>query len=196
MSSNASGSADAEIDSCYFCDGGAGVLEEHHIIPRRFDGSDRDENLVDLCPTCHEKLERLYDKRFYDELGVEKEEEDDSVELGTCQCGDCLSDAEYDIGGWNDNRMKVCSAHKECAYDECDRRSVSTIPFNYGTILLCKEHRTCTHEGCESEHTRVVREPSSMGEKYNKHITYCWNPGGEDHIPEDTKYTTYEVFWE
>ena len=57
-------------DGCYFCGGGADVLEKHHIVPRRHGGSDAEENLVDLCPTCHERLERLYDKRFYDRLGV------------------------------------------------------------------------------------------------------------------------------
>lgn len=55
--------------TCYFClSEERHVLEEHHIVPRRFSGSDNDENLVQLCPTCHEKLERLYDERFYTEL--------------------------------------------------------------------------------------------------------------------------------
>lgn len=58
--------------TCYFClSEERQILEEHHIVPRRFDGSDDDENLVRVCPTCHQKLERLYDDRFYDELGVE-----------------------------------------------------------------------------------------------------------------------------
>jgi len=57
-------------DDCYFCGGGEGVLETHHIVPKRHAGSDRKENLVDLCPTCHERLERLYNKRFYARLGV------------------------------------------------------------------------------------------------------------------------------
>jgi len=65
--------------TCYFClSEERQILEEHHIVPRRFDGSDDDENLVRLCPTCHEKLERLYDSRFYDELGVERPDSGDS----------------------------------------------------------------------------------------------------------------------
>lgn len=60
-------------DGCYFCGEGTNVLETHHIVPQRHDGSDGTENLVDLCPTCHERLERLYNKRFYDALGVEKQ---------------------------------------------------------------------------------------------------------------------------
>ena len=52
---------------CYFC-GSEGPIETHHVVPRRLDGSDYSENLVDLCPTCHERLERLYNNRFYDKL--------------------------------------------------------------------------------------------------------------------------------
>jgi len=55
---------------CYFC-GSEGPIETHHIVPRRHGGSDDDENLVDLCPTCHERLEALYDKRFYKNIGAE-----------------------------------------------------------------------------------------------------------------------------
>jgi len=58
---------------CYFC-GSEGPIETHHVVPRRHSGSDDETNLVDLCPTCHERLERLYDKRFYQELGVAPEE--------------------------------------------------------------------------------------------------------------------------
>jgi len=57
---------------CYFC-GSEGPIQTHHIVPQRFNGSDLKENLVDLCPNCHERIERLYDKSFYDSLGVEKE---------------------------------------------------------------------------------------------------------------------------
>jgi len=65
--------------TCYFClSEERHILEEHHIVPRRFDGSDDNENLVRVCPTCHEKLERLYDSRFYDELGVENSDSEDS----------------------------------------------------------------------------------------------------------------------
>lgn len=57
-------------DDCYFCRDDCDVLETHHIVPRRHGGGNEDYNLVVLCPTCHEKLERLYDKRFYQAIGV------------------------------------------------------------------------------------------------------------------------------
>jgi len=60
--------------SCYFCnENNDNMLEEHHVVPRRFGGSDADENLVTVCASCHNGLESLYDSRFYDKLDVEKQ---------------------------------------------------------------------------------------------------------------------------
>lgn len=58
-------------NQCFICgDSRTHVLETHHIVPRRYGGSDEDENLVRLCASCHNAVERLYDNRFYEELGV------------------------------------------------------------------------------------------------------------------------------
>ncbi|WP_226042717.1 HNH endonuclease [Natrinema sp. DC36] len=58
---------------CFICEReNPAVLEEHHIVPKRHGGSDADENLVTLCASCHSAVEKLYNKRFYVELGVEK----------------------------------------------------------------------------------------------------------------------------
>lgn len=57
--------------ACYFC-GKPDGLETHHIVPRRYNGTDKEENLVDLCSNCHTKIERLYDKRFYRRIGIEE----------------------------------------------------------------------------------------------------------------------------
>jgi ferredoxin len=43
-------------------------LEQHHVVPRRLNGSDEDDNLVTVCPTCHKKLESLYNADFYRRL--------------------------------------------------------------------------------------------------------------------------------
>jgi hypothetical protein len=57
---------------CYICgNDNPNVLEEHHIVPRRHGGEDTDENLITLCANCHRSIERIYDKRFYQQLGVE-----------------------------------------------------------------------------------------------------------------------------
>lgn len=56
---------------CYFChEQDTHILEVHHIVPRRHGGSDNPANLVTVCPNCHERLERLYDARFYQLLGI------------------------------------------------------------------------------------------------------------------------------
>ena len=57
--------------NCYFC-GSEGPIETHHIIPQRHGGSDDESNLVDLCPNCHERIERLYDKEFFREVANAK----------------------------------------------------------------------------------------------------------------------------
>ena len=35
-------------------------IQAHHIIPRRYGGTDEMENLVTLCMSCHHKRDRLY----------------------------------------------------------------------------------------------------------------------------------------
>lgn len=65
---------------CFICgDDRPNSIETHHIVPRRYGGSDRDENLVDLCASCHSAIEKLYDDRFYQALGVESPADTGSV---------------------------------------------------------------------------------------------------------------------
>ena len=47
------------------------VLQTHHIVPRRFGGSDSNKNLVTLCANCHQAVESIYDDRFYEKLGFD-----------------------------------------------------------------------------------------------------------------------------
>jgi 5-methylcytosine-specific restriction endonuclease McrA len=44
------------------------TLETHHVVPRRYGGTDAPENLVDLCGSCHNAVERIYGERFYERL--------------------------------------------------------------------------------------------------------------------------------
>lgn len=44
------------------------TIETHHVVPRRYGGSDAPENLVKLCGSCHNAIERIYDERFYQRL--------------------------------------------------------------------------------------------------------------------------------
>lgn len=59
------------MKQCFICGmASEAALQEHHIVPRRHGGSDNPENIVELCASCHQAVEKLYDKRFYDSLGV------------------------------------------------------------------------------------------------------------------------------
>jgi hypothetical protein len=44
------------------------TLETHHIVPQRYGGSDTPENLIDLCGSCHNAIESIYNDRFYHRL--------------------------------------------------------------------------------------------------------------------------------
>lgn len=79
-------------DHCYFC--GAWKTEEHHIIPQRFDGPDSPTNTVEVCSECHKKLERLYDKKFYEYFGIK--DEDGKRRFHTaCSHHDCLEQSTH-----------------------------------------------------------------------------------------------------
>lgn len=77
------------MESCYFC-GSKANIEEHHIVPQRFDGSDKPSNTVDLCHDCHWKLERLYNKEFWETIGVEDPRATKESHI-TCEYGGCTS---------------------------------------------------------------------------------------------------------
>jgi len=54
-------------ETCHFCSEG-NVLEIHHIVPKRLGGSDDSKNILVLCPTCHEKIERIYNDSFFERI--------------------------------------------------------------------------------------------------------------------------------
>ena len=48
--------------SCELCSLQYGRIEKHHIIKRRYFGSDDMKNLVNLCYKCHRKLDSFDDR--------------------------------------------------------------------------------------------------------------------------------------
>lgn len=79
------------LDGCYFC-GSEVDIEEHHILPQRFDGSDLPSNTVDLCHDCHWKLERLYNKDFWEAIGVDDPRATKESHV-TCHYHSCMKPA-------------------------------------------------------------------------------------------------------
>jgi len=58
-------------EQCIFCgEDNETVLQQHHQVPRRLNGSDAEYNLITLCANCHQIIENLYDDDFYERLGV------------------------------------------------------------------------------------------------------------------------------
>ena len=51
-------------------------METHHIIPRRYGGSDDTENLVTLCSSCHRAVESIYSDDRWKAAGLSKEDTD------------------------------------------------------------------------------------------------------------------------
>jgi len=56
------------------------LLEEHHIIPQRYNGEDTNENLVTVCKSCHRTLEEIYNDEVLRKMS-NKVEEDHSTSL-------------------------------------------------------------------------------------------------------------------
>lgn len=56
---------------CYICgDIRDHMRQEHHVVPRRLNGADSEENVVLLCAGCHYAIEKLYDHSFYERLSA------------------------------------------------------------------------------------------------------------------------------
>ena len=96
--------------TCYFCDATEDI-EEHHILPQRFDGSDKPTNTVELCHDCHWKLERLYNKDFWNAIGVDDPR---STKKSHVQCAihDCMEHAVGRFGLEKGAVVPRCEEHK------------------------------------------------------------------------------------
>jgi len=92
---------------CFICgDSRPNSLEKHHLVPKRYGGSDNKENLITICASCHSAIEKLYDDSFYKRLGVGKDvDRKNSVELYDIESLNDLNDPSdvYYIEG--DNRF-------------------------------------------------------------------------------------------
>jgi len=140
-----------KMSECHFC-GAGDPLESHHIVPRRFDGSDSAENIATVCPTCHSKLEKLYNRRFYKELGVEKDRSIDEV----CSQGDCYADATARIADRGEE-MAVCDGHNQCLGYGCSKRPVIIATGGGELGVFCNDHGICRSGDCRSRGIVLVR---------------------------------------
>lgn len=137
---------DAPEGTCYICGhGNPDVIQEHHIIPRRYDGSDAGRNLVNLCPSCHDSVERIYDDSFFEELGLEKTSRAEHNMM--CEWGECTSRDTFHIGSEH-NDMFCCDQHRRCVISDCNKIGTPVTLHPDTLVILCDGHRECNHSGC------------------------------------------------
>lgn len=172
--------------SCFICgDVNDNRHQVHHIVPRRFDGSSEDENLVTLCASCHQAVEKMYDARFYDELGVKRDIGGDTPDK-VCDLESCTATA----GEWLDmaedgERFAVCEGHTVCQFEDCSRTAEFTLidhPSFQGSgaphvAISCSEHHTCSREGCQNRETYLVDSHPEYAVSHRK--PYCDTHGWE-----------------
>lgn len=157
-------------DRCYICGGGnSDILETHHIVPQRFDGDDSQDNLVDLCASCHRALEKLYDRRFYKELGVESENAEYDEH---CTYEKCYATATRKVSG--SDTFYACDTHHECDYTGCKHKP-STVLRVEGTerhVRVCKRHSKCSSAGCYSQDVMVKKYHDRGREKMKPYCAF------------------------
>ena len=145
---------EAPPGTCYICGHrNAEVLEHHHIIPRRFGGSDESTNLLAVCPNCHQSLERIYDNEFFERLGARRPDEPPTP-TGECEWRTCTAEATHYIEE-GDRQLFVCDGHRECRWDCCLQLGSPVSTENGDITIVCSEHRTCYHEDCLSRETLI-----------------------------------------
>jgi hypothetical protein len=153
-----------QTEKCFICgDARENSLETHHLVPKRYGGTDTQENLVDLCASCHAAIEKLYDDGFYERLGVSKERK--STDLGQCMSKNCTSTKTVKIenkSGEFSISLVLCDAHKECGLEGCERTDVSPIPVvsiekeYLRPTLRCQQHIVCANNGCANTRTALI----------------------------------------
>jgi hypothetical protein len=99
------------MTECYFCDSTESI-EEHHILPKRFDGSDADVNTVNVCHDCHWKLERLYNSDFWEALGIDDPRATKESHI-RCHINGCNEQAEHTVHLSNGKVARRCAEHYE-----------------------------------------------------------------------------------
>lgn len=157
-------------DDCFICGGGdRALLERHHIVPVRYGGSDEPPNVVEVCPTCHSAIEKLYNARFYEELGATTPRKPPG---GRCDIGKCTAEAEVTVGGWGSYEVSVCIEHETCGAYDCRRNGLAVRPVaGRHPLLFCRQHRTCSIRTCQNQHTIVF--PLIRGKSRGKLRALC-----------------------
>jgi len=141
------------MTECYFCEA-AEDIETHHIVPQRFEGSDAQSNLVDLCHDCHWKLERLYNKDFWEAIGIEDPRSTRETHI-TCDMHGCTNPAtdSYTIAATTGS----AHVHRCDKHDPTDKEPESDDTPQF-TSISCDPAKTSV-EHLEYVFENVIDEP-------------------------------------
>jgi len=151
-------------EHCYICgEARQNSLEEHHLVPKRYGGSDSQKNLATLCASCHSAIEKLYDDAFFKRMGVSKPSKSTDQCGWRCMHENCTSTDTSTIKCINCGfEMVLCNAHKKCTV--CGDNKIDAVPVKnpeeqdgpHQHTPRCKQHRICTQNGCASYDTSVL----------------------------------------
>lgn len=104
---------------CFICgEDNPSVLQQHHAVPRRYGGEDTEANLYWLCANCHQAVEKIYNDKFYQKIGVKKRKPTPGVStLPPEFIDDCLERSD----GWVEKeklRKTYAKYTREHGYEE------------------------------------------------------------------------------
>ena len=69
-------------ERCRVCgEDNVAVLEQHHVLPKRYGGNDSKDNITTLCANCHKAIESIYDDTFFQDLGFDPQRRNTSVNM-------------------------------------------------------------------------------------------------------------------
>jgi len=183
-------------ERCFICgEGNPNVFNRHHIIRRSQGGADSDENLVTLCASCHEAVEKIYDDEFWSRVEVVDSKTEDHVknpeplstpseyagDQGRLVCPGCSTKI-----GWLSSDADVTFTNRPC----CDIGHAD-IP----TLTVIDEMKS-EHMDTSSEALKIWlldRWSDFLSENHSTTVEEWWPTGfGPDGEPLG-EYTTKEV---
>jgi len=106
------------MTQCYFCSSTEDI-ESHHIVPQRFDGSDADSNIVKVCHDCHWKLERLYNKDFWEAIGIDDPRAVEGSHI-SCNYKNCTQLSTHTARLDDGTKARYCDNHPPTESDDAE----------------------------------------------------------------------------
>lgn len=163
-----------DVQGCFIC--GEEVphgIHSHHVVPQEYGGSDEEQNLVDLCASCHSAIHKMYGQRFYRELGVTKPDTSESV----CSVSDCTSTTGKFLpatveGVVEGGEVALCDHHAKCNESGCSRDAKHVVvPWSSESTprVVCSTHSVCSHSGCGSNETYIMKMSFSSTKRCLEH---------------------------